>query len=297
MHYSLTDLRVFVAVADAGNISRGAAACFLSPSSASLRIKNLEDSLRVQLFDRLPRGVTLTRPGQLLLEHSRRCLAELEQMHANMAPYAAGVKGHVTLFANSTAIASFLPADLTKFLQERPSVRVNLEGRISHEIVAAVATGRADVGVVTWDGDHPDLLFEEYRQDELVLLAPEGMKIAQRKSSRFTDCLAYPFVSLHNGSAIHTFLQNKAAVLGHHVDVRIQVASFAEVITMVRAGVGIAILPLSVATHSDLTGIRPVNLAESWAHRVLRVCWRNKPHALSEHALALVDRLCGRVPD
>lgn len=297
MHYSLIDLRVFVAIADAGSVSRGAANCFLSPSSASLRIKSLEDTLKVRLFERLPRGVALTRPGQVLLEHSRRCLAELEQMHANLAPYAAGVKGHVTVFANTTAIASFLPGNLTKFLQERPSVRVNLEERLSRDIIAAIVEGRADIGVVTWEGEHPDLAFELYRKDELVIAAPREVEIAEREAARFIDCLSYPFVSLLNGSALHTYLQSKASILGHHVDARIQVASYGEVITMVRAGIGLSIIPRSVTERADLTGLKLIKLDESWSQREQRICWRKGPQALSEHAARLVDRLCGRIPE
>ena len=54
-------------------------------------------------------------------------------MHANLAPYAHGVKGQVTLFANSTAVASFLPKDLAAFLRERPSVPVSYTHLRAHE--------------------------------------------------------------------------------------------------------------------------------------------------------------------
>lgn len=296
MRYSLTDIKLFVAVADAGNVSRGAAACFLAPSSASLRIKQLEETLGVELFTRQPRGVALTRPGQVMLEHCRRCLAELEQMHANLAPYARGVKGHVTLFANSTAVASFLPADLAAFLRERPSVRVQLEERLSHDIVAAVAEGRADLGVVTWEDDHPDLTFVPYQEDEIVVIAPASLHLGPRAGVRFADCLSHPFVSLHSGTAIHTFLSNKAAALGHHMDVRIQVAAFSAVVSLVRSGAGIAAVPRSVMKHSALEGLRIVTLREPWAKRVLRVCWRSDAARLSEHGRALVQRLCGVAP-
>lgn len=292
MRYSLTDIKLFVAVADAGNVSRGAAACFLAPSSASLRIKQLEETLGVELFKRQPRGVALTRPGQVMLEHCRRCLAELEQMHANLAPYARGVKGQVTLFANSTAVASYLPPDLAGFLRERPSVRVNLEERLSHDIVAAVAEGRADLGVVTWEDEHPDLTFRPYREDELVVIAPAGTALGTRAGVRFVDCLAHPFVSLHSGTAIHTFIASKASALGHHLDVRIQVASFSAVASLVRSGAGIAIVPRSVVQHASSEGLRIVTLREPWARRVLRVCWRSDESLLSEHARALVRRLC-----
>lgn len=293
MRYSLTDLRVFVAVADAGNVSRGAAACFLSPSSASLRIKQLEETLGVQLFVRQPRGMTLTRPGQLMLEHCRRCLAELEQMHANLAPYACGVKGSITLFANSTAIASHLPGALSQFLRGRPSVRVTMEEKLSFEIVSAVAEGRADIGVVTWDDEHPQLEFRLYQQDELIVVAPRTLKLGARGSVKFADCLSQPFVSLQGGAAIHAFIFNKALSLGHHLDVRIQVASFSAVVALVAGGVGIAVVPRSVAEHSSRTGVQLLSLQETWAKRVLRVCWRRDPMTLSEHAVALVLQLCG----
>lgn len=294
MRYSLTDIRLFVAVADAGNVSRGAAACFLAPSSASLRIKHLEETLGVELFDRQPRGVSLTRAGQVMLEHCRRCLAELEQMHADLAPYARGVKGHVTLLANSTAVASYLPVDLALFLQERPSVRVHLEERLSREIITAVAEGRADLGIVTWADEHPDLTFRPYRQDELVVLAPAGARLGHRKGMRFVDCLSQPFVSLHSGTAIHTFLAGKASALSHHMDVRIQVASFGAVVSLVRSGAGIAIVPRSVIPRPAREGLKVLTLLEPWAMRELQVCCRKDESLQSDHVRALVRTLCGR---
>lgn len=293
MRYSLVDIKLFVAIADAGNVSRGAAACSLAPSSASLRIRQLEETLGTALFTREARGVTLTRPGQVMLEHCRRCLAELEQMHANLAPYAQGVKTQVTLFANSTAVASFLPADLEHFLRANPSVRMVLQERLSHDIVAAVAEGRADLGVVTWRDEHPDLMFRPYHHDELVVVAPRSAFGRDRKL-RFADCLAKPFISLGSGSAIHTFIVGKAAALGQPLDVRIQVAGFPAVVALVRSGAGIAIVPRSVLRHLDQGSVRVLALQEPWAVRQLSVCARRDESKLSSHAQALLRQLCAR---
>lgn len=174
MRYGLVDIKLFVAIADEGNVTRGAARCFLAPSSASLRLRQLEESLGTPLFTRAARGVSLTRAGQVMLEHCRRSLAELEQMHANLAPYALGVKTQVTIFANSSAIAAFLPHDLARYFKSHPDVRVSLEERMSHDIAAAVAEGRADLGVVTWASSHPQLQLYPYREDALVVLSPKG---------------------------------------------------------------------------------------------------------------------------
>ena len=290
MRYDLVDLKLFVAIADAGNVSRGAAAAFLAPSSASLRIKQLEDALGARLFTRHARGVALTRAGQVMLEHCRRCLAELEQMHADLAPHAQGVKSQLTLFANSTAIASYLPDDLAGYFRRFPGVRVVLEERLSHDIVAAVAEGRADIGIVTGAGDHPQLVFAPYREDELVALAPRPVRLGRGGKVGFEECLKHPFISLRSGAAIHTFLVGRAAALGHHLDVRVQVAGFSAVIALVRSGAGVAIVPRSVLREPP-DGVAVLRLDEPWAERHLSVCARRDASLLSAHARALLELL------
>jgi DNA-binding transcriptional LysR family regulator len=90
MRYDLTDLRLFVAVAEAKNLTRGAERAHLAPSSASHRIRALEDSIGAALLQREARGVSLTRAGEALLRHARQVFAQLEQMHADLSPYAQG---------------------------------------------------------------------------------------------------------------------------------------------------------------------------------------------------------------
>lgn len=292
MRYDLIDLKLFVAVAEAGNLSRGAASSFLAPSSASLRIRQLEETLGTALFMRGARGVSLTRAGQVMLERCRRCLAELEQMHADLAPYAHGVKGQVTLFATSSAIASFLPRDFEVFLREHPGVRVSLEERASHDIVAAVAESRADLGVVHWNDEHPQLTFWPYHEDELVVVAPPaGAFGGGDKGVRFADCLAQAFISLRSGTASHTFIVGKAAALGRVLDVRIQVADLPAVIALVRSGAGIAIVPRSTLRPGRGDGVRVLALREPWAARKLSVCARRDESLLSGHAVALLRQL------
>lgn len=291
MRYNLVDLKLFVAVADAGSVSRGAQACFLAPSSASLRIKALEDSLGAPLFVREPRGVSLTRPGQIMLEHCRRCLAELEQMHASLAPYARGIKTQVTVFANSTAIASFLPGDLQVFLRAHPDARVQLEERLSRDIVTAVADGRADLGVVTWDEPHPMLHFHAYRDDELVVIAPRTSPLARNGAVSFEACLRHPFICLHSGAAIHTFLMGKAAFMGRSLDIRVQVASFGAVLALVESGTGVSIVPHSVLHHARHSELAVLPLDEDWAQRHLRICVRQDDARLSHSAEALLTLL------
>lgn len=302
MDYDLTDLRLFVAMAEERNLTRGAARAFLAPSSASHRLRRLEDALQTPLFDRQPRGLEPTRAGEALLRHARQVFACIEQMHAELSPYASGIRGQVSLWANTHATHSYLPDDLAGFLKRHPQVSVSLEERTSTEIAMAVAHGEIDVGVLADAGAQgAGVVLWPYRQDRLVLIVPQGHVLAQRASVAFAEVLDQAFVMLHSGSAIHTFTMNAAAALGRHLDVRIQVRSFEAVCRMVGAGVGIGLVPRSAVPRAGLSE-PPVVVAldEAWAQRDLQVCVRQGVE-LSGFASALVQHLRassgGAVPD
>jgi len=296
MRYDLTDLRLFVAIAEARNLTRGADRAHLAPSSASHRVQSLENTLGAPLFIRRARGVDLTRAGEALLRHARQVFAQLEQMHADLVPFASGVRGHVALWANTHATHSFLPDDLAIFLRTHPQVSVTLEERTSPEIVLAVARGEVELGVVAETVEGADVQTLAYRADRLVLVTPLSHPLAARQSLRFADVTEYPFVMLHAGSAIHTFTMNAAAALGRPLNVRIQVRSFEAVCRMVGAGVGIGLVPRSAA-HGGESGESPalVELDEPWAQRDLRLCFRRRAE-LSGFAAALLESLAGKRP-
>ncbi|MBP8169829.1 MAG: LysR family transcriptional regulator, partial [Azonexus sp.] len=148
MYYDLPDLRLVAAIADSGSLTRAAARIHLAPSSASHRLTQLEATLGVPLFARHARGLTPTPAGESLLRHARQVFAQLEQMHADLAPYASGLNSQVTVFANTNAINCFLPEDLGDFLREHPRIRVSLEEQPSPAIIQAVAAGQVEIGVV-----------------------------------------------------------------------------------------------------------------------------------------------------
>lgn len=289
--YDLIDLRLFVAMAEERNLTRGAARAHLAPSSASHRLRQLEEALSTPLFERQARGLELTRAGEALLRNARQVLARIEQMHADLSPYASGIRGHVSLWANTHATHSFLPDDLADFLKQYPQVSVSLEERTSTEIALAVARGEVEVGVLADAGQVTGIALTPYRQDRLVLIAPAGHPLATRAQLRFAEVLDYAFVMLHAGSAIHTFTMNAATALGRHLDVRIQVRSFEAVCRMVGAGVGIGLVPRSAVPSAGLRE-PPVVVAldETWAQRDLQVCVRQGAE-LSGFAAALVDKL------
>jgi DNA-binding transcriptional LysR family regulator len=271
LQHDLTDMRLLVAVAETGSLTLGAQRCHMAASSASLRIKGLEEVLGVTLLHRQSRGVRVTPAGQLVLEHARESLMRVNQLRADLLPFTDGYGSPTSLMANSNAIASFLPLDLPAFLVRHAQVRLTVEEHTSAQIVMAVAAGRADLGVVAWEGDHPDLRFAPYRTDEIVLVAPRGHPLARRARVRFAECVHQAFVALPSGSAIHTFLVAQAEELGVSLDCRVQVWGFAAVCSFVATGVGVAVVPRSTI-RGDSSELAIIGLQEPWARRTLRLC-------------------------
>jgi len=293
MHYDLIDLRLIVAIADEGSVSRGAQRCHLAPSSASIRLKELEESFGTRLFTRKARGVTPNAAGMVMLEHARRCIAQMGQMHADMTPFSEGVLNHVTLFANNNAINSWLADDLLPFFRSFPSARIALEERQGPDIVVALAQKRADLGIVAVGAHHPELDFLPYREDRLVVAASPVLDLARRKSIRFADCLDSPFVSLLNGTAMHTYLINFAHALGRQLDVRIQVSAYPAALRLIAAGVGIGIVPMSALAKEPVAAgkIAIVELDEPWAFRRHHLCVRPETAQHNKLVMELINTL------
>lgn len=292
MRYDFTDLKVFLAVADAGNLSRGAARVHLAPSSVSLRVKHLEEAAGTPLLIRSARGVSLTPAGRIVVEHARRCVAQLEQLHTDLLPFSENPMRRITLFANNNAISSYLPDDLARFFKLFPDVRIILEEHPSHEIVRAVASARADVGVVALEQTDPDLEFLPYRQDQLVLLVPKNSPLAAKGAVPFAACMNEPFISLQHGAALLTFLISHAAALGGRLDLRVQVSGYRAIARLVASGAGIGVVPRSAIEAADHEYLAVIELIEPWARRDLRVCLRRERSSRQDIVTSLVEVLC-----
>lgn len=291
MHFDLVDLRLFVNIAEANSLTRGAEKSALSLPAASMRIKNLEAGLGSRLLDRSSQGVTLTAPGQAFAHHARLVLGQLEQLRGELQEYAQGVKGHLRVAASTTAISEFLPAVLRTYLASHPDVNVDLRESFSTEVVRSVTEGRSDIGIVAGDVRTEGLQAIPYRIERLVLVVPPAHPLAARAAVRFEETLEFDHVALHETSAMFGVLQRAASELRRKLKVRIHLGGFEAQCRMVEVGVGIGMLPSSAAErHRQTMDLRLVDLQDDWATRRLRIVAR----ALDElpvFARALVDLL------
>jgi DNA-binding transcriptional LysR family regulator len=291
MHFDLPDLRLFIHIAESPSLTQGARKAFLSPAAASARIKALESQLGSRLLYRDSRGVELTPAGQRLLQHARLIMRQVDYLKSEFTEYGTDAAGHIRIFANTTAVTEFLPEVLAGFLAQRPGVTVDLQERLSRDIVRGVLDGAADLGIIAGPVQAPGLQVLHFSTDRLVLAVPLGHPLAERQTVNLGDTLAYQHIGLHEGSTLLSFLREQVERLGGTLALRIQVSSFEAICRMIEGGVGIGIIPESAARrHSRTMQLAILQLDEAWAVRERSMLVRELD-ALPGSVRALIDRL------
>lgn len=276
MRFDLTDLRLFLHVVEAGSITAGAERMHLAVAAASTRIRNMEIELGTPLLNRERQGVTTTPAGRTLVHHARLILQQAERMRGELGEYADGLKGHVRLLSNTNALTEFLPEPLSNFLTSHPQVNIDLEERLSDEIVAAIADGKADLGIVAGTEDVTGLEVFPFRTDRFMLVAAHGHPLAQAQKLQFSDALDYDFVGLDQSSSLQRFLSDKAERTGRRLKLRVQLRSFDAVCRLVECRVGIGVVPETTALRCmQSMKLSLIELSDEWALRNLMICVRS----------------------
>ena len=291
MRFDLIDLKLFCEVTDAGSITRGAERSAMALAAASTRIRHMEEALGAPLLTRSRLGVTLTPAGGTLLKHARALLAQNARMREDLAAFSGGLGGEVRLLANTNALTEFLPEALSSFLADHPHVSVDLEERLSDEIVGLVAESAADVGIVAGTVEMGALETYPFRSDRFVVVTSVDHPLARRAEASFADVLAWELVGLERSSSLQRFLAGKAAREGQPLRLRVQLRSFDGVCRMVECGVGIGVVPQTTARRAAKTmQLGVVELTDDWALRELRICVRSLAE-LRPFARQLVESL------
>lgn len=294
----LTSLQLFVAVCELGSIGRAAEREFIAASAVSKRLSDLEAAVDTALLYRHSRGVTLTPAGESLLHHARTVLFGLERMQGELSEYAEGVRGHVRMHANISAIFQFLPEDLGAFAREHSQIKIDLQEHLSSDVLHAVQEGAADLGIcnVGMGTGAQDLPSRPYRSDRLVLVVPAAHELSALDAIDFEAVLDWDIVGLHANSSISLAMRAAAAAAGRPLRQRIQVTGLDAMCRMIDNGLGVGLLPdRAFALMRGVGRLQAIPLTDAWAHRELRVVARDFD-ALPVTSRLLVEHLTAPRP-
>ena len=275
MFYELKDLRLFKAIVQARNLSAGAAAMHMTAPSASYRLKNLEYTAGSPLFVRSSKGMALTPAGEVLARHVDILLADMQSMQTEVSAYAHNLKGRIRLLANSSALNGFIIPSLARFLASNAHIDVDLKELDSPSIAGKIQTGEADIGICAGRSEDADLLCDLYAIERLVCVAPRDHILAQHAQVGFADIIEHGLVCMDRTSSNFQFVQEQAERVGKAANVRVHAHDFNSVLYLVGAGVGVALVPASVAQPFIHDGtVAGIGLSDAWALRALHLIMR-----------------------
>ena len=300
MRFDLTDLRLFLAVVDAGSITKGAADVGLSLPAASERLRDMEAAGKVRLLERGRRGVRPTPAGEALAHHARLIQRQIAQMRGELGEHASGLRATIRLAVNTATLTEFLPERLGTWMAAHPQIDVELKERQSIEIARSVSAGLAEIGILSDAVDTTNLNLRPFAIDRLVVVVPRDHELMVKKRVAFADILHGQFVGLTG--ALQDHIDAQAARMGVRLRIRARMATFEGICHMAANGVGLGIMPETAARRCSRTlKIAFVRLADDWATRQLSVCVRSEEELTSparnlfqppgiESAMRIIDK-------
>ena len=284
----LTTLRLFIAVCEEQNLTRAANREGIAASAVSKRMNDFELAFGVTLFKRLSKGMALTPAGESLLHHARVTLLNVEKIAVELTEYSQGVRGHVRMLANLSAIVQFLPEDLSRFFGAHELLRIDLQERPSGQVVRGIEEGIAEIGICSGEADARSLETFHYRTDHLVVVVRPDHPLAAGETIQFADTLDFDHIGLHAASSIYLRSQYAASQADKSMRLRINVPGFDAVCRMVQANMGVGLIPdRAFEVIGAGMGLRSIRLRDDWATRELKVVVRDATHLSSTGRLVL----------
>ena len=250
----IRQLEVFCKVADLRSFSRAAEAVSLTQPTASGHIKSLEDGFGLRLFDRLGRDVVLTEAGKILYEYAHQILALRQEAIQALQQFTGAMKGTLRLGGSTIPGEYLLPPLIGEFKARHPDVGIRLEIGDSASICQGVLEGRIELGVVGARMDEARLVFETFRQDELILVVHPQHPWAAKGRVDAQGLVGHPFVLREEGSGSRRTMEERLRALGldpGRLQVVAEMGSSEAVREAVKAGVGASIIS-RLAVRSDL---------------------------------------------
>jgi len=225
-----------------------AAAAFLKTSQPSLTrtIMRVEDVLGVRLFDRSTRRVAITAAGKEFVAVAERMLNDLRISVRSMREVGEEQRGQIIISSIMSVANGLIPAVAAKYRASRPGIEIILQEGVHGAVLEDIRSGTADLGA-TYVDNVPDFVeAKRVSREVFVVILPRGhplTKIAKRSRVTLTELVNFPLVSLPHESRTRRTIDGAAASAGLTLRHVATVTQFTTMMSFVRAGVGIAVVP------------------------------------------------------
>ncbi len=270
----LRQLRYFVAVAEAGTISRAAERCGVTQPSISEQLRRLEEELGVDVLDRLGRGVALTEAGRALLPRARRILAQAHELESSVRAEVEEGRGRLAVGAIPTMAPYLVPALVARLREEHPECEAHVREDLTQHLLEAIEDHELDVAIVSTPIDHDLIEVEVLGVEPMFVVAPVGSPLCAAPEISLPDLRAQAAVTLHEMHCLGGQIAEFCAAHRVAGNVVCRMTQIGTLLEFVRLGLGVSIVPRMVAAHDRDSGRRYLPFKRSGPAREIALAWR-----------------------
>jgi DNA-binding transcriptional LysR family regulator len=276
MTYSLPQLRAFVTLADERSFTRAATRLHLSQPALTVQIRNLELSFGARLFDRDSRGVALTRVGGELAPRLRRLLFDLDGAMSEAREIAKGQRGTIRIAALPSFSASLLPDVVARFRAANPAISFIIRDAIASKVVASVRNEEVDLGVTAGVELTPEVEILHEATDRLCVVFPRRHPLASRRKITLADLADFPLVLMDPETSVRAIVDAAFVSAGRIVRPAGEATYMMTAVGLVRAGLGVTILPASAKEIDAEPSLRARPIDDARFSRTISLVKRRK---------------------
>ncbi len=290
---SLRHLNAFAVLAQTLNFTRAAARCSLSQPAFSALIRALEQSMGARLFDRDTRKVALTAEGRLFLDSAQRLLADFGHAVTDLQDHVERRRGRVAIAVLPALAAGWLPGVLAEFHAAHPGIAFDVTDALSEDCIERVKVSRADFALASVRSSSPELVVDLLCRDRFHLVCRRDHVLARQRAPRLEQLAGHPFVHLARSSSVRQYIEQ--AIFPQQLASLMEVQQLSTVAGMVRAGLGITVVPALTLFHFRHPELVTRPIAASELERQIFVV-RRRDRSLSSAARALLELVEARRP-
>jgi len=236
-------LAYFRKVAETSSLSRAAAELRITQPAVSKQIRSLEDELGERLFDRIGKKVFLTRAGEVLLTHVDRILRSVDEAKTAVRDLSVECSGELVIGTSDHISIHRLPDVLKECITAFPKIDLKLRCHRSETILELVAKNEVDLGVITLQKTPPNITSRIIWRDPMSLVVPAAHPLTSAKRIRLEDIVQHGMILTEHATETRMMVDEVFAAHGLTPNVAMEVAYIETIKSLVRTGLGIAILP------------------------------------------------------
>ena len=263
---TLNQLKIFLKIAEVGNVTKAADLLGMTQSAASASIASIENNYQVKLFERVGRSIILSEVGKRFLPEAQRTLASAKNANKYLNLLSKKTVGSLKISASQTIANYWLPRKLALFHSRYPDVSLHVSMTNTSEVQNAIIEGKADIGFVEAEIASSELELINVDHDQISLVASVTKWASFGISDDLTDILKLPWIVREKGSGTRKVLEDlviKNSYSWSDLDIVLELPSNESVREAVIAGVGVTLISqhvVALALETGLLKAKSINL-------------------------------------